>query len=205
MNGGVGAAAAAGGLAGEDQRDVAVLRVGPAVFGDLARAAGEDHAVLGERVQVRDSVVMVAATDVGPVGVDVESAAATGFDGFDEVALTAMEQTEVECCAPVAQSRARAVYWTRKEAVLKATGHGLAVDPAALEVSAPHLPAALTAWHADEPPPASVQIIDVPVDGDHVAAVAVLTDEHCQLVLHAPPGSGWEPSRSRRRFPQPLE
>ena len=47
----------------EDQRDVAVLRVGPAVFGDLARAAGEDHAVLGERVQVRDSVVMVAATD----------------------------------------------------------------------------------------------------------------------------------------------
>ena len=145
-----------------------------------------------------DDHVMVAATDAGPVGVDAESAAATGFDGFDDVALTSTERTEVEHCRPAAQSRARAIYWTRKEAVLKAAGSGLAVDPTALEVSAPHLPPALTAWHADEPQPTSVQIIDVPVGGDHVAAVAVLADAPCTLALHMPPGSGWEQDRQRR-------
>lgn len=134
--------------------------------------------------------VMVAATDAGPVGVDVESAVATGFNGFDDVALSSAERTEVERCAPAAQARARAVYWARKEAVLKATGRGLAVDPCALEVSAPHLPAALTAWRADEPPPTPVQIIDVPVDGDHVAAVAVLAHTPCEIVLQPPWASG---------------
>jgi 4'-phosphopantetheinyl transferase len=118
--------------------------------------------------------VMVAATDAGPVGVDVERIAATDFDGFGSVALTPAERAEVERCDPAGRDRARAIYWARKEAVLKATGYGLKVDPAALEVSAPHLPAALTAWHACEPSPAHVEITDVPVDDDHTAAVAVL-------------------------------
>lgn len=145
-----------------------------------------------------DDHVVVAATDAGPVGVDVESAAATGFDGFDDVALTSTERSEVEHCRPAAQPRVRAVYWTRKEAVLKAAGSGLAFDPTALEVSASYLPPALTAWYADEPQPTSVQIIDIPVGGDHVAAVAVLADAPCTLVLHTPPGSGWEQDRQRR-------
>ena len=135
--------------------------------------------------------VMVAATDAGPVGVDVERSAATGFEGFDSVALTCAERTEVERCAPAARARARAVYWARKEAVLKATGQGLAVDPAAVEVSAPHLPAALTAWHAGETQPPQVQITDIPVDDDHVAAVAVLAPTPCEVDLQPVPGSGW--------------
>ena len=57
--------------------------------------------------------VMVAATDAGPVGVDVETTAATVFKGFDLVALTCAERAEVEHCAPAAQARARAVYWAR--------------------------------------------------------------------------------------------
>lgn len=134
--------------------------------------------------------VIVAATDAGPVGVDVERVAATGFEGFDGVALTNAERTEVERCAPAAQGRARAVYWARKEAVLKATGHGLAVDPAALEVSAPHRPAALTAWNAGQPPPRHVQISDIPVDDDHVAAVAVLAHLPVGVDLRQVPGSG---------------
>jgi 4'-phosphopantetheinyl transferase len=134
--------------------------------------------------------VIVAATDAGPVGVDIETTASTMFRGFDGVALTNAEAAEVERCAPSARAKARAVYWARKEAVLKATGFGLAVDPAALEVSAPYLPAALTAWHADKPLAAPAQITDVPVDDDHVAAVAVLSPAHCAVVLRAPPGSG---------------
>ena len=134
--------------------------------------------------------VIVAASDAGPVGVDVETTAGTVFEGFDGVALTNAEAAEVQHCAPAARAKARAVYWARKEAVLKATGFGLAVDPAALEVSAPHLPAALTAWHADEPPPRHVQISDVPVDDDHVAAVAVLAQMPVGVDLLQVPGSG---------------
>ena len=133
--------------------------------------------------------VMVAATEAGPVGVDVERTAATVFEGFDLVALTCAERTEVEHCAPAAQARARAVYWVRKEAVLKATGHGLSVDPAALEVTAPHLPAALTAWHGAELLPTQVQITDILVDQEHVAAVAVLAQARCDVVLEPRPGS----------------
>jgi len=134
--------------------------------------------------------LMVAATDVGPVGVDLERTGATAFEGFDGVALNSSERTEVARCAPAAQARARAVYWARKEAVLKATGYGLAVDPAALEVSAPHLPAALTAWHADRPPPPQVQLSDIPSGDDRVAAVAVLAPTPCRIDLQPPPGSG---------------
>jgi 4'-phosphopantetheinyl transferase len=134
--------------------------------------------------------LMVAATDAGPVGVDIERTAATAFEGFDDVALTCAERTEVRRCAPAAQARARAVYWARKEAVLKATGYGLALDPAALEVSAPHLPAALTAWHADQPPPPQVQLTDIPVGDDQVAAVAVLASVPCRVELQPVPGSG---------------
>jgi 4'-phosphopantetheinyl transferase len=135
--------------------------------------------------------VMVAATDAGPVGVDIEQVSATGFAGFDDVALSSAERTEVERLAPAAQARARAVYWARKEAVLKATGRGLAVDPCAVEVTAPHLPAALTAWGADAPPTTPVQITDVPVDVDHVAAVSVLALLPCVVLLQPPAGSGW--------------
>ena len=135
--------------------------------------------------------VMVAATNAGPVGVDVERTAATAFEGFDGVALTREERTEVERCAPAARDRARAIYWARKEAVLKATGYGLNVDPAALAVSPPHLPAALTAWQGGEPSPAQVQIADVPVDDDQVAAVAVLTPMPCAVDLQRVPGSGF--------------
>ena len=134
--------------------------------------------------------VIVAVTDAGPVGVDIETTAGTMFEGFDGVALTNAERTEVLHCAPAARARARAVYWARKEAVLKATGYGLAVDPAALEVSAPHLPAALMAWHAGEPPPRHVQISDIPADDGHVAAVAVLTQMPVGVDLQQVPGSG---------------
>ena len=141
--------------------------------------------------------VMTAVTDVGPVGVDVEQVAATRFDGFDDVALGPAEQADVERLPLAEQAWARAVYWARKEAVLKAIGLGLSVDPRTLEVSAPQLPAALTAWHQDEPPTALVQITDVPVDDDTVenerlvAAVAVLADRPCLVALHPPWGSGW--------------
>lgn len=66
--------------------------------------------------------------------------------------------------------------WARKEAVLKATGHGLVVDPSQVVVSGPHQPAALVQWKADQHLPGPTQLADVDVGArDHRAAVAVLT------------------------------
>jgi 4'-phosphopantetheinyl transferase len=113
--------------------------------------------------------VVVAVTSIGPVGVDVEDHAAVRFDGFDSVALASGERAPVDAAA-------RATVWVRKEAILKATGHGLAVDPSRVEVAAPDDPARLIAWHADDPPAGTMQLTDLSVGAGYSACVAVMAD-----------------------------
>jgi 4'-phosphopantetheinyl transferase len=74
--------------------------------------------------------------------------------------------------------------WARKEAVLKASGHGLAVDPRQVVVSGPEEPAALLQWKGDVPLGTGVQLADVPLtEPGHVAAVALLSDRPAQVRL----------------------
>lgn len=112
---------------------------------------------------------VVLALGDAPLGVDVETAAATSFPGFAAVALADGEQavTDVE----------RAVLWTRKEAVLKATGHGLAVPPTALTVSPAGEPPVLLGWDvlaAGEPAPGPVVLADLDLGAGYAGCVAVL-------------------------------
>ncbi|HYN29389.1 MAG TPA: 4'-phosphopantetheinyl transferase superfamily protein [Dermatophilaceae bacterium] len=74
-------------------------------------------------------LVAAATSDAGPVGIDVEAADRTAFDGFADVALHPAES------AATPGQRART--WARKEAVLKAAGAGLRVDPRLLVVTDP--------------------------------------------------------------------
>lgn len=106
--------------------------------------------------------VAVAVTLAGPVGVDVEDVARVGA-GLDGVALAPGERAvgDVE----------RARTWTRKEALLKATGTGLDVDPRDVVVSAPGAPARLLAWAAA---PGPLALYDVPAPAGHACSVAVL-------------------------------
>ncbi len=83
------------------------------------------------------AVVAVAVTDAGPVGIDTEPVTGAVFAGFDDVALAGSEVqalradagrgTEADDSSLPAEARLR--LWVRKEAVLKATGRGLATDP----------------------------------------------------------------------------
>jgi len=104
---------------------------------------------------------VVAITDAGPVGVDVEAEGAAGFAGFEDVALHRDER------ATTADDATR--LWVRKEALLKAYGLGLAIDPRDIRLGDD----GLEAWDSAHPPPRTVWLRDLAVPG-HVVAVAVL-------------------------------
>jgi 4'-phosphopantetheinyl transferase len=108
--------------------------------------------------------VVVAATEAGPVGVDVERTAAVDFAGFDAVALTAVERDRIAALDPAKRSLARAMAWVRKEALLKATGSGLMVEPGQVELSE-----------------ATARFHDLRVGPGFAGALAVLTDRPTRL------------------------
>lgn len=122
-------------------------------------------------------LVAVAVTDAGPVGVDVERVLRAGSPGFLDVALHPDEDLPD---GPEAAAR----LWVRKEAVLKAAGVGLLVDPADVLLSAPEEPARLLDWprrpagvdraYLPLPRPADVLLADVEAPAGYAAAVAVV-------------------------------
>lgn len=74
-------------------------------------------------------------------------------------------------------------YWTRKEAVLKATGDGLRVPMRDLTVTAPTDPPALLRWRGRPGIEDRVAMTDLRPGPDHVASLAVL-DAPAPLVRH---------------------
>lgn len=106
---------------------------------------------------------VVAVTDAGPVGVDVEIDGAATCSSIEGAALHPAERHS-------APDDATCV-WVRKEAILKAYGLGLAVDPRDVRLDAD----GLVAWDSDSdlPAPRAVWLRDLVVPG-HVAAVVVL-------------------------------
>jgi 4'-phosphopantetheinyl transferase len=119
------------------------------------RAATRVHVSLAHSGQR----VVVAASTAAPIGVDVEALAATGFDGFDAVALTPEERRSLRRLDEQARTAARAAYWARKEALLKASGEGLTLDPATVELAR-----------------TGAQLRDLDVGEGYAAALAVLTE-----------------------------
>jgi 4'-phosphopantetheinyl transferase len=111
-------------------------------------------------------LVAVALTSAGPVGVDVE-----------EIRPRDYEPLIPRVCGPqerphVASAGDFYTYWTRKEAVLKATGSGLRMPMTKLTVTPPGSAPALLALDGDPPP---CQLMDVTAGSGYAAAIAVLT------------------------------
>ena len=74
---------------------------------------------------------LLLAVSPAPVGVDVERRRRDVEVGVARIAFADDERAELEAAGP----DAFLACWTRKEAVLKALGHGLAVDPKSLSVT----------------------------------------------------------------------
>jgi 4'-phosphopantetheinyl transferase len=140
------------------------------------------HPGLHVSLSYAGSLALVAVSEAGEVGVDVEVVADADYDGFDAVTLAA-EEVDAFAAVPAPDlAVARAQVWSRKEAVLKATGHGLVVDPREVVVTGPDDDAALVLWRGDHPVGSDVHLLDVvlPVDG-YAASVAVLCTEPVRL------------------------
>lgn len=115
------------------------------------------------------ALVAVAATRVGPVGIDVELVASTDFDGFGATTLHPDERDDVQVAPHADRLHRRATSWARKEAALKALGVGLRTDPASVRTP----PSGIrTHWEGFVSPFTVVDLaLDVP---GAVGAVAVL-------------------------------
>ncbi|WP_234437027.1 4'-phosphopantetheinyl transferase family protein [Streptomyces maremycinicus] len=120
------------------------------------------------------ALVGVALCRGGEVGLDVEdSHGVLDVDSAARVALSGPELAALYARPAAERQRAFLRTWTRKEAVLKALGVGLAAPLRELEVSDPDRPPTVLTWPARLTPHPSMRMADLTVDGTHPAAVAV--------------------------------
>ncbi|PRX50180.1 4'-phosphopantetheinyl transferase [Prauserella shujinwangii] len=121
--------------------------------------------------------VGIALTGGAPVGLDVEAVTRKADDGLIEYALSDAERSAVASLTATERGAAFFTYWSRKEAILKATGRGLRLPLRGITVSGHAEPARLVAAEAGEPSPARTRLADLAPGADYRAAVAVLTSQ----------------------------
>jgi 4'-phosphopantetheinyl transferase len=119
--------------------------------------------------------VVVAVSAAAALGVDVERVrSASAEQSLVESVLCGPEQRELAALPPATQPWAFCRYWTRKEAVLKATGDGLAVSPTQIMVTPPTRAPALVRWSGPKRPAAAVHLHDLDAGPGYAASLATV-------------------------------
>ncbi|MEC3975294.1 4'-phosphopantetheinyl transferase family protein [Amycolatopsis sp. H20-H5] len=122
-------------------------------------------------------LIGVAATSGTPVGLDVETAKRRADNSLIEYALSPAEQQALHGLTDDERATAFFTYWTRKEAVMKATGKGLKIPLQSITFSAYDKPAELIVSSDSALDPARTRLKDLKARDGYRAAVALLTSE----------------------------
>jgi 4'-phosphopantetheinyl transferase len=121
-----------------------------------------------------DAWVAVAVTRVADVGVDVERVSEHGVEALSPSVLSGSEMTEVGGAADFFK------FWTRKEALVKATGDGLTVPMTQVVVTGTGACPRLLAYPGR--PGLAARLHDLCSHAGYAAALAVLTAEPLDIV-----------------------
>ncbi|MER7824711.1 4'-phosphopantetheinyl transferase superfamily protein [Streptomyces sp. NPDC096097] len=124
--------------------------------------------------------VVLALAEHAEPGVDVERIAGRQIARLAPRVLSARELLDLETVPPRDRPAAYHVYWTRKEAVLKAVGRGLSSSLRGITVSGPDRPAELRHWEAEFGPPA-IAMSDLRPGRGYAAALALETPGRIDL------------------------
>jgi 4'-phosphopantetheinyl transferase len=145
-------------------------------FDATCRRCGEPHGkptVPGIELSLSHSgdAVVVAVTPTQPVGVDVEQVSASAQD-VSGLVLSGTERAALDAL-PDDRRRAGLIrYWTRKEALLKATGDGLLVPLDSVVVSGPDEDPVVLRWI--DGPTSPVHLTDLAAPAGYLATLATL-------------------------------
>jgi len=143
-------------------------------------AATKDGATVQVSATHSRGLVGVALSTSGAVGLDVENLQARGPDAWSTVWRVlgrppAAEDPESGPESGLEAVHAAATAWVRTEAVLKATGHGLAVSSRSVDITAGAGPRVIR-WPWGDPT-GRVSLFDLDPGPRYVAALAVIHDE----------------------------
>ncbi|MFD0683182.1 4'-phosphopantetheinyl transferase family protein [Actinomadura fibrosa] len=132
--------------------------------------------------------VVLALAEGAVIGVDVERESDRDVERLARMVLAPPEREILTAMPPDDRKRGFHAYWSRKEALLKATGHGLAAPMTAIHVSAPGEPAEVLAWDGDAAV-SPVRLADLSPGAGYAASVAVLTDRPLKISESPVPGA----------------
>lgn len=164
-----------GGHLGVGPTDVRLDRTCPSCGGPHGKPKVSATRGLELSVSHAGEWVAVAVARSHAIGVDVERIdQLVDLAGLIEQVLTPAERRELAAAPPELQRAGFFRYWSRKEAIVKATGDGLREPLAHVCVSAPHEPPRLRHWDGRLDLSVRVHLADLMPRAGHTASLASL-------------------------------
>jgi 4'-phosphopantetheinyl transferase len=136
--------------------------------------SGYDRPLPEMSISHSGNLVGVAMTPGLPVGLDVEQERDIEVDGLVRMTLSATELTSWGAVPGPDRDAAFFTYWSRKEAILKATGRGLSIGMTKITVTPWDQPPRVTDSQASEVDITRMQLSQLDAGSGYRACVAVI-------------------------------